>query len=203
MKLIAVSQRVVFDAATSERRDALDQRWTGFFEACGFTPLLIPNHVATARRLMELESVCGVLLTGGNDLAAYGGDAPERDATEQCLIDEAERRGRPVLGVCRGMQVLLHRAGVSLQRVSGHVAVRHALRLPSGPADVNSYHGWGATSTVPTLEVCATADDGVIEAVIQRQRQWLGIMWHPERETPYRTADLELVSRFFSGQGVW
>ena len=47
-----------------------------------------------------------MVLTGGNDLAALGGDAPERDATENALLDAAESRRLPVIGVCRGMQVI-------------------------------------------------------------------------------------------------
>ncbi len=203
MMLIAITQRVVTDSVTGERRDALDQRWTPFLQACGLAPLLIPNHVETARQLMQHHSVCGVLLTGGNDLAAYGGDAPERDATELFLIEEAEETGRPILGVCRGMQMLQHHAGVTLQRVLGHVAVRHTLQLPDGPAEVNSFHGWGATATVPGLNIIATADDGVVEAVVDRQKQFAGIMWHPERESPFRQHDLDFVRRFFTENGDW
>ncbi len=203
MKLIAVSQRVTVDPATGERRDALDQNWTRFLQACGFVTLLIPNHPPTIHRLMQLESIAGVLLTGGNDLAAYGGDAPERDQTELLLIDEAQRIGRPVLGVCRGMQLLLSRAGIPLSRLTGHVATRHDLSFPDGSMQVNSYHHWGATATVPGWDVCATAEDGVIEAAIQREHRQAGMMWHPERESPYSPRDIRFVQDFFAGKDVW
>ena len=48
-------------------------------EACGFLPLALPNHLPTVRELMERLPVAGIILTGGNDLASCGGDAPERD----------------------------------------------------------------------------------------------------------------------------
>ena len=194
MKLIAVSQRVVIDPVTRERRDALDQRLDRL------PPRVSPGAVADSQPCRNranadaAENIRGVLLTGGNDLAACGGDAPERDAAELCLIEEAGRMGRPVLGVCRGMQLLQHRAGVPLQRVAGHVGVRHQLALPDG--DVNSFHGWGATATVPGLEIRAAAADGVIEAVVDRQRRCAGMMWHPERETPFRQRHLEFVERW-------
>jgi len=200
---VAVSQRVMIDPVTGERRDALDQRWTPFLRECGLSPLLVPNHVETARQLMQLNIICGVLLTGGNDLAAYGGDAPERDETERFLIEEAGRTSQPVLGVCRGMQMLQHHAGVVLKRVDGHVAVRHAVQLPDGPANVNSFHGWGATTTVTGLEICAATTDGVIEAIIDRPRRRAGIMWHPERETPFGPRDVNFVRQFFTGKRVW
>ncbi len=203
MTLIAITQRVVVDSVTGERRDALDQCWTTFLQACGLTPLLIPNHVDTARQLMQLEGVAGVLLTGGNDLAAYGGDAPERDATEREMIDFAGRLQRPVLGVCRGMQVLQHAAGVKLERVAGHVRVRHSLSLAGETTCVNSFHNWGATTTVPGLEIVARAADGVVEAVIDRQRQQAGVMWHPEREAPFDPRDIRIVQQFLGGMGGW
>lgn len=201
MKLIAITQRVDINAATGERRDALDQCWTPFLQACGFTPLVIPNHVDTARHLMQLTNISGVLLTGGNDLAAYGGDAPERDETELALIDIADTHGMPVLGVCRGMQLLQHHAGVKLQRVTGHAGVRHALKFEGEDILVNSFHNWGATTSVPDLKIAAVADDLVIESVIDCLRRHMGIMWHPERDAPFHPRDIALAQRFFLGTG--
>lgn len=194
---LAISQRVTIDAATGERRDALDQRWTLFLSACGFSPVLIPNHATTARQLLNLDSISGVLLTGGNDLSAYGGDAPERDETEHRLIDWAEQAGVPVLGVCRGMQLLQSRSGVPLVRIEGHVGSRHSLLLPDGPQVVNSFHNWGTTTTAPGWNIRAMADDGVVEAILHQDGQRAGLMWHPERESPFAPRDLHFIQQFF------
>ncbi|MBY0429703.1 MAG: gamma-glutamyl-gamma-aminobutyrate hydrolase family protein [Rhodospirillales bacterium] len=182
MRLVAVSQRVEIVPNYGERRDALDQRWPAFLAECGLLAVPVPNHPAAPAALFAALPLAGVLLTGGNDLAAYGGDAPERDETESRLLDEAERRGLPALGVCRGMQMILHRAGAILHPVSGHVTTGHPIRRDGAPAIVNSYHCWGATRAVPDLAVVATAEDGVIEAVRHRRRPVFGMMWHPERD---------------------
>src|SRR5580698_10911742 len=105
MKTIAITQRVAVIPQYGERRDCLDQAWARFIAACGLLPLALPNIPEVALSLFRNVDVAGLLLTGGNDLAALGGDAPERDATENALVDDAEARGLPVLGVCRGMQL--------------------------------------------------------------------------------------------------
>lgn len=181
MKLVLVSQRVVVDAATGERRDALDQAWHPFLERCGLVALPIPNVPAAAARLLEIPHV-GLLLTGGNDLACVGGDAPERDSVESMLLAHALEQRMPVLGVCRGMQFLLARNGQAPERVEGHAGTEHALDGDQGWRTVRSFHQFGFRSAPEAFEVCARASDGVIEAVRHRKIPLRGIMWHPERE---------------------
>jgi len=195
MKTVAVTQRVVVDPAHGERRDCLDQAWPRFLLQCGLIPIPVPNSVDAASAIGE--TVDGILLTGGNDLAAYGGDAPERDQTESALLDLAERRNLPVLGVCRGMQLIQHRFGSPLKKVQGHVAPQQRISIQGRSMEVNSYHNFGATEVLPPLISWAIADDGVIEAVRHRDRPILGMMWHPERRTPFAADDLSLFSQFF------
>jgi len=189
--LIAVTQRVVTVPEYGERRDALDQRWTSFLAACGYLAMPVPNDPAVACELVAAAGVSGLLLTGGNDLVAVGGDAPERDATERAVLALVLERGLPVVGVCRGMQVIQSQWGVPLQRVSGHVTPSHEIAVGGARAHVNSYHGFGATTTAGPLEVWAKADDGVVEAVRHCSAPVVGVMWHPERYSDPRPVDIE------------
>jgi len=127
--VIAVSQRVDVLADGDERRDALDQRWTDFLLTCDITPLLMPNNINAVRELLNNHSVAGVLFTGGNDLVQYGGDAPERDEVETWLLEFAITGNLPVLGVCRGMQLIQHYFGVKLMPVEGHVIKEQVIRV--------------------------------------------------------------------------
>lgn len=197
MKRILVTQRVVVEAARRERCDALDVRWYALFERCDVVPLLVPNDRAAATRLLELCPADGLLLTGGNTLAAYGGDAPERDEVERALLRHAFAAHLPVLGVCRGMQLVQSELGVPLTRVAGHVRPRQTIRVDGVPAEVNSYHEWGARESVAELEVWARADDGVVKAVRHVELPVVGIMWHPERIDPLREDDVALFSSVF------
>lgn len=196
-KPIAVTQRVDILTKRGERRDALDQRWVEFLAVCGLLAVPMPNRRETAAALFDAMAPAGLLLTGGNDPVAVGGDAPERDEAEAALIDCAESRGLPVFGVCRGLQMLLAREGAVLKPVTGHVTAAHAVRIDGERVEVNSYHNWGVTEAPADFEVWAVAEDGVIEAVRHRRDPLAGIMWHPERATPFAPRDIALIRRFF------
>lgn len=196
MKRIFITQRVELIAAIHERRDALSQEWAALAEACGFILIPVPNFLPALRRLAEALPPDGILLSGGNDLAAYGGDAPERDEIERFLIQLSIEEKIPLLGVCRGCQMLLHHFGTPLTRVEGHVRVEHPL---SNGDTVNSFHGWGAQDCRPPLLALAHSADGVAEAVRHRDYPWIqGIMWHPERVHPFRERDISFIKEALS-----
>ena len=197
MKTVAVTQRVSIIPEYGERRDCLDQAWTKFLAACGLLPVALPNVMDTALALCEWAGIAGLVLTGGNDLAEYGGDAPERDAVEHALLSWAQQCDMPVLGVCRGMQVIQQHFAIELRRVEGHVAKRQVIHIDGECREVNSYHHFAAFDSRPPLEVWAVADDGAVEAIRHSVQPITGIMWHPERSAPFSSADVVLFRQVF------
>lgn len=195
---IAVSQRVVVDERTGERRDALDQRWTAFLRDAGLLSVAVPNCAGIVRPFLSDIGVAGVLLTGGNDLVSLGGTAPERDEAEAELIAYAQEFDMPLLGVCRGMQMIQVRFGVQLRPVEGHVSGRQSIEFEGTPVVVNSYHKFGSRDSVPGLAVLGRSEDGVVKAVRSERGRVLGIMWHPERMDPTRGEDTRLFRHFFA-----
>lgn len=199
MKPVLVTQRVEIVPDYGERRDALDQMWASFLERCGFFAVPIPNHLETALRLAASVNPAGLLLTGGNDLSAYSGNASERDKTEHALIDWCRERSLPIMGVCRGLQVLANRFGVGLTRLEAHSGRRHLIRGKCGVREVNSFHHWGPRlPLVDELVVDYVSDDGVVEGFHHCAEKMAAIMWHPEREKPFDERDVEMIARFFA-----
>jgi N5-(cytidine 5'-diphosphoramidyl)-L-glutamine hydrolase len=197
VKIVAITQRVAVIPEYGERRDCLDQSWARFLAACGLLPLPLPNVAEIALALFHRSAVAGLVLTGGNDLAALGGDAPERDATEHALLDAAASRRLPVIAVCRGMQIVQQRCGVPLRRIEGHVMRRQTIEIDGEETEVNSYHHFGSSESRAPLKTWAHAHDGIVKAIRHAELPITGIMWHPERNAPYFERDIALFRDVF------
>lgn len=196
-RLIAISQRVVIHSETKERRDALDQNWIQLLDDCNLLPILISNREKTAMDLLAAVPISGILLTGGNDLIRYGGDASERDHTERRLLSYACKKNIPLLGVCRGMQVIQNYFGVELEKVRGHIQKKQTIFIKDQQREVNSYHNWGTSSNRSPLKIWARAEDGIVKAIRHEEKSIMGIMWHPERMIPFHSEDINMINNFF------
>lgn len=206
MKKIVITQRVMDNSSYFERNDLLDQRWISFLQELGFWVTLMPNNLEYAKKMFSFDNFDGILLTGGNSLVRYGGDAPERDEVEEFLLDLAYKYNLPVLGICRGMQVIQNFFSNNLAFIEGHVNTRHSLEVVDGHRlshivneykDVNSYFTFGSTVVVGDLKKVAQTREGVIMSVEHCEKPIYGIMWHPEREKTINVSDIKLFNLVF------
>ena len=197
MTIVAITQRVYTDAAHGEKRDCLDQSWINFLNEVGITPIIIPNNIVSAKILVSQIKIGGIVFTGGGTLYAYGGKTPERDETEEFLLNYSKTNTIPLIGVCRGMQTIQHDHGVKLQEITGHVADIQQVTINGREESVNSYHNFGTSDTVPELKVWAKSLDGVVKAIKHTVHPITGIMWHPERLTPFVQRDIDLFRKIF------
>lgn len=195
-KVVVYTQRVEIVESYQERRDCADQRIPVFLEECGYLPVPVPNVLNDVKEFIKKIGPAGIVLTGGNSLSEYGGNAPERDSTDRNLIETALEWGIPLYGFCRGMQSVLNYFGCGLENVSGHAAVRHKL-AGDYKEEVNSYHNQACKEIKAPLQVLAQTSDGVIEAAEYPEKKILVTMWHPEREQPYRAEDIQRVKKLF------
>jgi putative glutamine amidotransferase len=175
--------------------------------AAGGIPVLIPpTEVASA----ILDDLDGMVFTGGSDInpALYGQEPhPEssgfydhRDSAELELMRAALLRTMPVLGICRGMQLLnVARGGNLVQHLDGETHkgppgtyTRHSVTVLPGThlADVlgtdahtHSCHHQAPDRLGDGLRVAATAEDGTVEAIEDpAARHAVGVLWHPEED---------------------
>jgi len=188
---VGVTQRV-FINRYHERCDGLDQQWFRFISRCGGIAIPIPNTVKDITQYITLFNLDAIILTGGNDLNKYGGDAPDRDALENQIIEYAQHQDLPLIGICRGMQIIHDHFGGSLEHVEGHAGSKHIVTSNYGRREVNSYHHWGIQNITQAFDPCAKSDDGIIEAMRHKTRKIYAIMWHPERSIPFDEEDIHL-----------
>lgn len=202
MKLIGISQNVVYNSERGEYQDVLDQRYIKFCICAGLLPIPIPNHFMDLQRGAQLLErwisdikIHGFILTGGNDI----GDFPNRDKTETFLINFALKSGFPLLGICRGMQLLGHISNVKLKPLENHVGVRHEI-FGEIFGFVNSYHNFSLDICPDEYDILARAADQNIEAMRHKKRPIEAWMWHPERGE-LNIRDVERVKELFGVVG--
>lgn len=167
--------------------------------------------VAPGRIREILAGMDALLLTGGGDVdpGLYGGAREDatgvsraRDDFEIALIREARRRRLPILGICRGCQILNVAHGGTLRNLRSEDALRemhfnfdgHAVALEPESAlagivetnhleSVESFHGQAVGTPGQEVRVVARSDDGVIEAIEIGEEgvEWIvAVQWHPE-----------------------
>ena len=191
-----------------------DEPWfRDSFAVLGRNDLLLRN--ARRGEEMDLDAIDAVLLTGGEDISAdylhqaipnpawIEDPVPERDAWEFAAVAAAVRRGIPIFGICKGLQVLNVALGGTLHLdIDGHdlpeqksaniQPVRHdtASPAPWRYARVNSSHHQALDRLGDGLEAHAWCpSDDVIEHVRSRTLPWcVGVQYHPERDPEYYRA---------------
>lgn len=222
MRLFAVTMDVRNDRRPA---DYLRQTYVPFLQGLGIAPALVPNALSDPAAYATALGVTGVVLTGGGDVAParYGqpnggsrGISAQRDATEWALLDLALARGLPVLGICRGLQVInLYFGGGMVQDLPAHGArflahesdephevtlVHPPLRrlLETETLHTNTHHHQGVTAAelAPDLIAFAVCADGVIEGLLHPTLPVLAVQWHPERPTPSVAHDRRLFAHF-------
>ena len=190
----------------------LPPAYSSRIEKAGALPLLLPP-LAPAAADPLLAGLDGLLLSGGGDAHPfYYGEEPRpglgrvdpgRDAWEIALVRAALSRSLPILGICRGLQLLNVALGGSLlQDLGGTGCLQHRQKAPrsrpshsveilpqtrlarllgAGQLAVNSFHHQAAARIAPGLRKAALAPDGVVEALEGAGGPFLvAVQWHPE-----------------------
>lgn len=181
----------------------------------GGIPLIIPPVGNTEEAKDVLQLINGLVLTGGGDISptylkenprrGVGECFPERDFSELLLTQLAMKQDLPLLGICRGIQVLAVAAGGGIyqdilsqcpsamlhsqtapRQYAWHdvaIVVESVLSrlLDTTKIGVNSLHHQAVSEIPPGFTQCAFASDGIIEGIEKTGAKFcLGVQWHPE-----------------------
>ena len=193
--VLAVSQRVDIYLKRKEQRDALDQSLIKFLLMSGRDVVPVPNVLVNLDRLecwLKSLQLTGIVLSGGNDI----GTCPLRDDTENAMISYAIDCHLPILGICRGMQMIASYFGGKIKKIEGHIGNRHKV-FGAIEGEVNSFHSQGVEELPNGFGALARSNDGGLEAMRHQSLQVEGWMWHPEREPSFDQRDIERLRDLF------
>jgi putative glutamine amidotransferase len=197
-------------------RQGVNSAYVQSLVAAGAVPLILPPAIGAAQAMGAIEGLDALVLSGGEDVdpAWYGAPASpdlgevdrERDLFELALFAAARQRGLPILGICRGIQLVNVALGGTLwqhlpgerpspvehDRRDARSTRTHAISLEPGSRaatvlgrtamSVNSFHHQGIRELAPPLRATGWAEDGLVETVEGAAgTPWLlAVQWHPE-----------------------
>jgi len=204
------------------RRFSVSEAYTSSIISAGACPVLIPLGLPEELVNELLDRLDGVLFTGGGDISPemYGhpdhpsidGIDPDRDKVELKIIAHAIQKGLPLMGICRGLQIINVALGGDLyadileqhsqalkhqyypdyprEYLAHDVSIEQSSLLakvfPGARVPVNSLHHQGVRNLAPGLKSAAFAPDGIIEAFeISGHPFGLAVQWHPENLQVY------------------
>lgn len=207
MKKIAITQRLVRNNTYFEIRECLDINWATLFNELDFVPIFLSCEFDIEKMY---ENVCfdGVILSGGNDLFSLSGDeiSKKRDEFEKKLIKFCIKKQIPLLGVCRGMQIIAEFFGATFKKVPNQTDIRTNLQISPKSKyfdtlklikNVNSYANFFIDTLCDEFEISAKSGN-IIRAIEHKKHKILGVMWHSEREEPFCKTQNDLIKSFFS-----
>ncbi len=213
----------------------LQTHWLGLkyieaVRAAGGLPLILPN--LPANKILEvLKVVNGIILSGGGDVDPFylgedphpylGEVDPKRDEFELSLVKEVLKTNMPLLGICRGAQVLALAAGGKMEQHlynKNGKNIQHMQKAPRWHSShnvkvkkntllysiikkeeimVNSFHHQGMFVVPSGFQVSASSSDGVVEALESRSHDFVvGVQWHPEALVETKEENLDIFKRF-------
>ena len=193
----------------------------------GGVVLTVPPLAESLKHVAELVADCdGVLIQGGGDVDPQRYSESQRSDTvygivsahddlEIAIVLEAVRQDKPLLAICRGIQILNVALGGTLHQDLGDVLAdreshwdtyhpisllpnsRLALAMGTiSPQQSHSFHHQALKTVAPDLQIVGQAPDGVIEAVEHRSSGWIvGVQWHPEDDASETTDQQALFNQ--------
>ncbi|WP_339064673.1 gamma-glutamyl-gamma-aminobutyrate hydrolase family protein [Fusobacterium animalis] len=231
--IIGISSSVIVDEAGSfagYKRAYVNKDYVDAVVRAGGVPLIIPFTTDKEVIISQAQLIDGLILSGGHDISPYnygqepsqkiGETFPERDTYEIILLEESKKRNIPILGICRGFQLINVAAGGTLYQdlslIPGNILKHNQVSNPTLKTHkveikensfissifgketmVNSFHHQVINKVANDFIVVAKASDGVVEAIEHKTYKFLvAVQWHPEMLAVNCEKARELFSKF-------
>ncbi len=199
----------------------------------GGIPIILPLKIATSDLWAICEMCDGFLFTGGHDVNPVlysqtksemcGAPNNDRDTLERAIFEYAVERDVPVLGICRGIQLInvicggtlyqdlpseyTHPNRINHQMTPPYDIPWHKVSVVEGSPlraivgmdtlSVNSYHHQAIKDLAPSLEATAVSEDGLIEAICMPSKRFIqAVQWHPEFNFNSEISSRKIVKSF-------
>lgn len=223
--IIAITPNVTED----ESKLQLNNKYCKAIWQAGGLPIIISYNINEIESI--INTVNGLLLSGGGDIDTFitneepqkrlGAIYPIRDNTEVALCRLALKKNIPILGICRGCQILSIASGGKIhQDIDLISTIKHSQQSPkyypthfvnletdskliriykSNKLKVNSFHHQAVSILGDNMAVSAKSNDNIIEAIEHKNNKFvLGVQWHPELMFENYNIHLELFKEFVS-----
>ncbi len=177
--------------------DFIDHYWINYFDKRNYVFNQLPNSIKISQKILRTtKKIDLIILPGGNDIMKKDKYSKTRLKVEQNVINYGLKRNIPILGVCRGMQVINYFFNGKIDRVYGHMKRNHNIYtnkniFGKSKYYVNSYHNFGIkrVSKSKKFNTLAIDKNNNIEMFKHEKKKIYGVMWHPERTNNFRILD--------------
>ena len=231
--IIGISSSIIVDNSGSfagYKRAYVNKDYVDAVIRAGGVPLIIPFSTDKEVIISQAQLIDGLILSGGHDISPYnygqepsqkiGETFPERDTYEIILLEESKKRNIPILGICRGFQLINVAAGGTLYQdlslIPGNILKHNQVSNPTLKTHkveikensfissifgketmVNSFHHQVINKVANDFIVVAKASDGVVEAIEHKTYKFLvAVQWHPEMLAVECEKARELFAKF-------
>ena len=168
--------------------DFIDHYWLDYFEKKNINYYLVPNKKKLS--IKKIKEINLLIIPGGNDVSNILKTSKKRNIVEKNLIKICFKKKIPILGICRGAQLLNKSFGGKISKIKKHMRTRHNIFFTNREfikknfLNVNSFHNDGIKKNdlSKSFKVLASDKHKNIEMFISNNKKIIGTMWHPERE---------------------